>query len=79
MTMQTPLQAVYMRGGASKGVLCRPDPYRQQIDGMVGGTSSTTKVVIEEQFIAEAHMSQGFGGVDLAEDNIMCSHKERRS
>lgn len=67
MTMQTPIQAVYMRGGTSKGVFFRddwlptdpairehvllrvvgsPDPYGQQIDGMGGGTSSTTKVVI---------------------------------
>jgi probable AcnD-accessory protein PrpF len=67
MTMQTPVQAVYMRGGTSKGVFFRddwlpadpaireqvllrvvgsPDPYGQQIDGMGGGTSSTTKVVI---------------------------------
>ncbi len=67
MTMQTPIPAVYMRGGTSKGVFFRddwlpgdpavreqvllrvvgsPDPYGQQIDGMGGGTSSTTKAVI---------------------------------
>jgi probable AcnD-accessory protein PrpF len=67
MAMQSPIQAVYMRGGTSKGVFFRPDwlpedpvirdqlllrivgspdPYGQQIDGMGGGTSSTTKVVI---------------------------------
>ena len=67
MTMQTPIQAVYMRGGTSKGVFFHddwlprapavreqvllrvvgsPDPYGQQIDGMGGGTSSTSKVVI---------------------------------
>ncbi|CAM8643613.1 PrpF protein [Burkholderiales bacterium] len=48
MTMQTPLQAVYLRGGTSKGVTCRPDPYGQKIDGMGGGTCSTKRVVIEE-------------------------------
>ncbi|SAK89268.1 AcnD-accessory protein PrpF [Caballeronia pedi] len=64
---QSKLQAVYMRGGTSKGVFFRndwlpedkaardrillrvigsPDPYGQQIDGMGGATSSTSKVVI---------------------------------
>jgi 2-methylaconitate isomerase len=64
---QTKLQAVYMRGGTSKGVFFRPDwlpedkalrdrvllrvigspdPYGQQIDGMGGATSSTSKVVL---------------------------------
>ncbi|MBN3754794.1 2-methylaconitate cis-trans isomerase PrpF [Paraburkholderia sp. Tr-20389] len=64
---QTKIQAVYMRGGTSKGVFFRsdwlpgdkavrdrilmrvigsPDPYGQQIDGMGGATSSTSKVVI---------------------------------
>jgi 2-methylaconitate isomerase len=64
---QAKLQAVYMRGGTSKGVFFRndwlpedaalrdrilmrvigsPDPYGQQIDGMGGATSSTSKVVV---------------------------------
>jgi hypothetical protein len=64
---QIKVQAVYMRGGTSKGVFfCQtwlptdpfvrdrvllrvigsPDPYGQQIDGMGGGTSSTSKVVL---------------------------------
>lgn len=64
---QTKVQAVYMRGGTSKGVffledwlpadkalrdklllrvIGSPDPYGQQIDGMGGATSSTSKVVI---------------------------------
>ncbi|AET94751.1 AcnD-accessory protein PrpF (plasmid) [Burkholderia sp. YI23] len=64
---QSKIQAVYMRGGTSKGVFFRddwlpadsavrdrilmrvigsPDPYGQQIDGMGGATSSTSKVVI---------------------------------
>ncbi|BAO91262.1 2-methylaconitate cis-trans isomerase PrpF [Caballeronia cordobensis] len=64
---QSRIQAVYMRGGTSKGVFFRddwlpadsavrdrilmrvigsPDPYGQQIDGMGGATSSTSKVVI---------------------------------
>lgn len=64
---QSKIQAVYMRGGTSKGVFFHndwlpkdaavrdrilmrvigsPDPYGQQIDGMGGATSSTSKVVI---------------------------------
>jgi hypothetical protein len=64
---QLKVQAVYMRGGTSKGVFFRtdwlptdpairdrvllrmigsPDPYGQQIDGMGGATSSTSKVVL---------------------------------
>ena len=64
---QSKIQAVYMRGGTSKGVFFRPDwlpadaalrdrvllrvigspdLYGQQIDGMGGATSSTSKVVI---------------------------------
>jgi 2-methylaconitate isomerase len=64
---QSKLQAVYMRGGTSKGVfflpdwlpadralrdrillrvMGSPDPYGQQIDGMGGATSSTSKIVI---------------------------------
>lgn len=64
---QAKLQAVFMRGGTSKGVFFRPDwlpedkalrdrvllrvigspdPYGQQIDGMGGATSSTSKIVI---------------------------------
>ncbi|MGF6732080.1 2-methylaconitate cis-trans-isomerase PrpF [Paraburkholderia youngii] len=64
---QSKIQAVYMRGGTSKGVFFRddwlpvdvasrdrilvrvigsPDPYGQQMDGMGGATSSTSKVVI---------------------------------
>jgi len=64
---QRKIQAVYMRGGSSKGVFfCKdwlpaepvlrdrillrvigsPDPYGQQIDGMGGASSSTSKVVL---------------------------------
>ena len=64
---QKKIQAVYMRGGTSKGVFFHkdwlpadpalrdrvllrvmgsPDPYGQQIDGMGGATSSTSKVVL---------------------------------
>jgi 2-methylaconitate isomerase len=64
---QMRIPAVYMRGGACKGVFFRadalpadpasrdrvllrvtgsPDPYGKQIDGMGGGTSSTSKAII---------------------------------
>jgi probable AcnD-accessory protein PrpF len=67
MLAQKKIQAVYMRGGTSKGVFFHkdwlpadpalrdrillrvigsPDPYGQQIDGMGGATSSTSKVVL---------------------------------
>ncbi|WP_211466660.1 2-methylaconitate cis-trans isomerase PrpF [Collimonas silvisoli] len=68
------IQAVYMRGGSSKGVFfCKdwlpadpalrervllrvigsPDPYGQQIDGMGGATSSTSKVVLVSRSLRE--------------------------
>ena len=71
---QRKIQAVYMRGGSSKGVFfCKdwlpadpvlrdrvllrvigsPDPYGQQIDGMGGASSSTSKVVLISRSIRE--------------------------
>lgn len=89
MTMQTPIQAVFMRGGTSKGVFFRedwlpsdlaireqvllrvigsPDPYGQQIDGMGGGTSSTTKVVIVAPAQrADCDVNYTFGAVSIGD------------
>jgi probable AcnD-accessory protein PrpF len=92
MTMQTPIQAVFMRGGTSKGVFFRedwlpsdlaireqvllrvigsPDPYGQQIDGMGGGTSSTTKVVIVAPAQrADCDVNYTFGAVSIGDTVI---------
>lgn len=92
MTMQTPIQAVFMRGGTSKGVFFRedwlpsdlaireqvllrvigsPDPYGQQIDGMGGGTSSTTKVVIlGPAQRADCDVNYTFGAVSIRDPVI---------
>jgi len=92
MTMQTAIQAVYMRGGTSKGVFFRadwlptdpvireqvllrvvgsPDPYGKQIDGMGGGTSSTTKVVIVGPASrADCDVDYTFGAVSITDPVI---------
>ena len=92
MVMQSPIQAVYMRGGTSKGVFFRPewlpedpvirdrlllrvvgspDPYGQQIDGMGGGTSSTTKVVIVGSSTQpDCDVDYTFGAVSIADPVI---------
>ncbi|MGF6288769.1 hypothetical protein QFZ98_000602 [Paraburkholderia youngii] len=91
---QSKIQAVYMRGGTSKGgffrddwlpvdvasrdrilmrVIGSPDPYGQQMDGMGGATSSTSKVVIvaERVSFASAPLVAPLEGIIGAECSIV--------
>ncbi|AME27726.1 MULTISPECIES: 2-methylaconitate cis-trans isomerase PrpF [Burkholderiaceae] len=89
---QSKIQAVYMRGGTSKGVFFHndwlprdaavrdrilmrvigsPDPYGQQIDGMGGATSSTSKVVlVEPSSRADCDVDYRFGQVAIEKTMI---------